>query len=107
MIRVAQNIPTLIFLLIATTLEVSGDALIRIAIYKHVGLTRIALMVTGATLLFGYGSRPLYHHSVHDLAGYQFVAFRTLPSLAIVAGGALIMAGGLIITFWRPEYSSK
>jgi small multidrug resistance family-3 protein len=55
MIRVVQNIHTLTFILIAATLEVSGDAVSRIGIYKHVGLARIALMATGATLLFGYG----------------------------------------------------
>ena len=43
------------FLLIATTLEVSRDAIVRLAIYNHVGLLRLALMVIGAVLLFGYG----------------------------------------------------
>jgi hypothetical protein len=28
--------------------------------------------------------------------------FRTLPSLPILVGGALILAGGAITTFWRP-----
>ena len=31
-----------------------------------------------------------------------FVAFQTLPSLPILAGGALIVTGGAIVTFWRP-----
>src|SRR5258708_40275761 len=31
-----------------------------------------------------------------------FVSFRTAPSLPILAGGTLIVAGGLIVTFWRP-----
>jgi hypothetical protein len=120
MIRVVQNIHTLIFLLIAATLEVGGDAVIRIAIYKHVGLARVALMMTGVLLLFGYGFSinlaPLEFREVVGLyiatlfviwQVINFVAFRTSPSLPVLAGGALIMAGGLIITFWKPEYSSK
>jgi small multidrug resistance family-3 protein len=114
-----QNIRSFIFLLIATTLEVSGDALVRMAIYNQVGLARIGLMVAGAALLFGYGFSlnlaPLEFRQVVGLyiatlfvvwQVINFIAFRTLPSLPIVVGGALIIAGGLLITFWRPEYSN-
>ena len=38
------------FLLIATTLEVSGDAIVRLAIYNHAGLLRFALMFIGAVV---------------------------------------------------------
>jgi len=44
-----QNIHPLVFLLTVTILEVSGDAIVRMAIYKHVGLVRIALVMAGAT----------------------------------------------------------
>ena len=114
-----QSIRSFIFLLIATTLEVSGDALVRMAIYNHVGLARIGLMVAGAALLFGYGFSlnlaPLEFGQVVGLyiatlfvvwQVINFIAFRTLPSLPIVVGGALIIAGGLLITFWKPEYSN-
>jgi small multidrug resistance family-3 protein len=30
-----------------------------------------------------------------------FLTFRTLPSPPILAGGALIVAGGLVVTFWH------
>jgi hypothetical protein len=33
----------------------------------------------------------------------NFVAFRTLPTLPIVVGGSLVIAGGAIITFWKPS----
>lgn len=115
-----QNIHTLVFLLIATTLEVSGDALVRKAIYNHVGLARIGLLVAGAALLFGYGFAinlpPLEFRQVVGIyiatlfvvwQIINFIAFRTAPTLPIVAGGVLIIVGGLIVTFWRPEYSSK
>ena len=32
----------------------------------------------------------------------NFVAFRTSPNLPSVVGGALVIAGGLLITFWKP-----
>jgi hypothetical protein len=53
--KTLQNIPPLVFLVIATTLEVSGDALIRKGIYNHGGLVRLGLFLAGAVLVFGYG----------------------------------------------------
>jgi hypothetical protein len=53
-----KNIPHLhpfIFLIIATAFEVSGDAIIRLGIYKHAGLLRLALMLAGGAALFIYG----------------------------------------------------
>ena len=110
-----QNLSPLVFLLIATILEVSGDAVVRKGIYNHTGLARIALMAIGAALLFGYGFSlnlaPLEFGQVVGLyiatlfvvwQIINFVAFRTLPSLPSVVGGALIIAGGLLITFWKP-----
>jgi hypothetical protein len=116
MIRGLQNVHPLIFLLVATTLEVSGDAVVRMAIYDSVGLARIGLMLAGAILLFGYGSflnlAPLQFGQVVGLyiatlfviwQIINYIAFRTLPSLPSVVGGALIIAGGVIVTFWRPQ----
>ena len=110
-----QNLSPLVFLLIATILEVSGDALVRKGIYNHTGSARIGLMVIGAALLFGYGLSlnlaPLEFGQVVGLyiatlfvvwQIINFVAFRTLPNLPSVVGGALIIAGGLLITFWKP-----
>src|SRR5476649_2056519 len=54
--KALQNIHPLILLIIATTLEASGDAVIRIGIYNHVGAIRVTLFFAGAALLFGYGS---------------------------------------------------
>ena len=56
MLKVLPNIHPLIFLLIATTLEVSGDAIVRIGIYGHDGIARAAFMLAGAVLLLGYAS---------------------------------------------------
>jgi hypothetical protein len=110
-----QGLPAVVLLLIATTLEVSGDAVVRTAIYNHAGLARAGLFVVGAALLFGYGSflnlTPLEFGQVVGLyiatllvvwQVINFVAFRTLPTLPIMVGGALIIGGGMIITYWKP-----
>jgi small multidrug resistance family-3 protein len=117
-ISVVRNIHPLVFLLIATTLEVCGDAVVRIAIYKHAGLPRVALLLAGAALLLGYGSAlnlaPLEFGQVVGLyiatlfvvwQLINLIVFRTFPTLAIAVGGPLIIAGGLIVTFWRPGFS--
>lgn len=105
------------FLIVATVLEVSGDAIVRIALHNHAGLTaaRIGLFVLGAALVFGYSTflnlAPLEFGEVVGLyiatlfivwQIVTFVFFRTLPTMPILAGGALIVAGGAIVSFWRP-----
>jgi small multidrug resistance family-3 protein len=117
--NILRHIPIWAFLLIATMLEVSGDAVVRMAIYNHAGLARIGLMLSGAALLFGYGFAlnlaPVEFGRVVGLyiatlfVVWQivaFVAFRALPNLPILIGGTLIVAGGLIITFWKPVISN-
>ena len=117
MINALQGVHALAFLLIATTLEVSGDAVVRMAIYDHVGPTRLGLFFVGALLLFGYGSflnlAPVEFRRVVGLyiatlfvvwQLINFIAFRTLPTMPILVGGALVIAGGAIITFWEPVH---
>jgi hypothetical protein len=111
-----QGIPAVILLLAATILEVSGDAVVRSAIYNHGGLVRLGLFCAGAVSLLGYGTllnlAPLEFGQVVGLylatlfvvwQVINFVAFRTLPTLPIVVGGLLVIAGGAIITFWNPS----
>jgi hypothetical protein len=33
----------------------------------------------------------------------NLIAFGAFPTPSILAGGALIVAGGLIVTFWQPR----
>jgi hypothetical protein len=116
--NISQSLSALGFLLIATILEVSGDAVVRMAIYNHLGATRVGLMLAGATLLFGYGfSLNLAPVEFRHVVGLyiaalfvvwqviNFIIFRTTPNLPILVGGSLIVMGGLIVTFWRPSYS--
>jgi len=110
-----QGIPAVILLLVATILEVSGDAVVRTAIYNHTGLARFGLFLGGAILLSGYGTflnlAPLEFGQVVGLylatlfvvwQVINFLAFRMLPTLPIIVGGLLVIAGGAIITFWKP-----
>jgi small multidrug resistance family-3 protein len=112
MFRVLQGIPIPLLLLIATTLEVSGDAAVRLAIYNHAGVIRIALLLVGALLLLGYGSfvntPPVDFARIVGLyiatlfvvwQIINFLVFRTLPGLPVWLGGVLIVAGGLVVTF--------
>ena len=112
--RVLGSLAPLAFLLIATTLEVSGDAIVRKALFDHVGLARIGLFLAGAVLLAGYGTflnlAPLEFGQVVGLyiatlfvvwQVITFIAFRTLPTPPILLGGAMIVIGGLVVSFWK------
>jgi small multidrug resistance family-3 protein len=114
MLGMLQSAPPLLLLLIATTLEVCGDAVVRLAIHNHAGPVRIGLFVAGAALLLGYGSflnlAPLSFGKVAGLyiatlfivwQVINFLVFRSLPTLPIVVGGALIVAGGAVVTYWQ------
>ena len=80
-------------------------------------LLMVALFLAGAVLLFGYGSflnlAPVEFRRVVGLyiatlfvvwQLINFIAFRTLPTMPILVGGALVIAGGAIITFWQPDH---
>ena len=114
MLKLLQSMNPLVLLLIATTLEVSGDAVVRIGIHHHGGLLRALLFFAGALLLFGYGTflnlapfefgRVVGLYIATLLVVWQFInyfAFKALPTLPILVGGALVVGGGLIMTFWR------
>jgi small multidrug resistance family-3 protein len=116
MLATLRALPPIVVLLIATTLEVTGDAIVRIALYDHPGVTsvRLGLFALGAALLFGYGSfvnltALEFRHVVGLYIAtlfvvwqvINFVFFRTAPTLPILVGGTLIVAGGLLVAFWR------
>ena len=105
----------LALLLAATLLEVSGDAIVRMGIYQHAGAMRFTLLLGGGLLLLGYGCclnlAPIEFGQVVGLyiavlfivwQVINFIAFRALPTLPVLCGGTLVVAGGLLITFWRP-----
>jgi small multidrug resistance family-3 protein len=96
---------TLIILVLAASLEVGGDALIRIGLRGQ-----SYLIAAGAVILFGYG--VLVNKSGLDfnrLMGVyiavffvvsqtiSLVLFKQIPDDRIILGGGFIVAGGLLI----------
>ena len=107
-----MDIRIFLFLLLATSLETFGDAIVRIGIGQTAWLPRGALFLAGAVLLFGYGvSLNLAPVEFNRVVGLyiatlfivwqivNFVVFRTVPVAPVFLGGSLIVAGGLIVTF--------
>lgn len=102
-------------LIIATSLEVTGDALVRIGLGRNLAAVKGAYFLAGAVLLFGYGftlnTAPLEFHKVVGIyiailfivwQIISYLVFRSLPTVPILIGGTLIVAGGLIVAFWTP-----
>lgn len=102
------------FLILATAMETSGDAIVRLGIGHQSLAMKALLFVGGGLLLFGYGyalnSAPITFEKVVGIyiatlfvmwQVTSFVFFRTVPSLPVLAGGALIVGGGLIVAFWK------
>ena len=109
-----MDIKIFLFLIVATSLETVGDAIVRIGIGQAAWPQRAALFLAGAGLLFGYGFclnlAPVGFDRVVGLyiatlfVVWQitnFVVFGGLPQMSILLGGLLIIVGGLIITFWE------
>jgi hypothetical protein len=103
----------LLFLVIATSLETVGDAIVRIGMGQSGWLQRSALFLGGAGLLFGYGFclnlAPVEFGRVVGLyiatlfvvwQIINFVVFGNLLTMPVLLGGLLIVAGGLVVTFW-------
>jgi hypothetical protein len=112
--KLLTDMPVLVFLIIATALEVAGDAIIRKSLFEHAGPARIALFMLGTLLVAGYATflnlAPLEFGQVVGLyiatlfVMWQiitFLFFRSLPTIPILTGGILIVAGGLIVSFWK------
>ncbi len=106
----------LLFLIVATALETTGDAIVRKGLFQYQGMARAGIYLVGAAFLFGYGLflnlAPLDFGRVVGLyiatlfVMFQivnFVAFRSAPTLPILVGGVLIIAGGAIVSFWKPQ----
>jgi len=115
MLKTLQGVNPLLLLVVATVLEVSGDAIVRIALHERAGVARIGLWLAGAVLLSGYGTllnlAPFEFGRVVGLyiatlfvvwQLINFAFFRTLPTPAILVGGSFVVLGGAIITFWKP-----
>jgi small multidrug resistance family-3 protein len=102
------------FLLAATTLEAGGDAIVRNGLYTRTGFARLVMLAIGASLLLGYGVMlNLTPQPFERVVGLyiatlfivwqtiSFIAFGAVPSPPLLVGGAFIIIGGLIVTFWK------
>jgi hypothetical protein len=109
-----RSLTVLAALSLAALLEAGGDAIVRSGLHSQGVAQRIGLIILGGLVLTAYGvfvNTPQWDFG--KLLGVYVclfflsaqvinaIAFKTLPSLPIVLGGALIVAGGLVITFWR------
>src|SRR5277367_7152966 len=102
----------LVILFLAAVLEAGGDALVRSGLHAQALATRLLFFALGAAVLFGYGyvvnSPPwdfgrllgvyvVFFFVVAQLINWIF--FHQRPSGAVLLGGALMVAGGAVISF--------
>ncbi len=103
-----------LFVLLATILEATGDAVVRVALHQNSVAARIGLFLLGALALTLYGTSlnlaPVEFAQVtgiyiatlfvvFQIVNYLF--FHALPTRSVFTGGSLIVAGGLIVGLWR------
>lgn len=102
-------------LLLAAALEAGGDALVRAGLHSQSsGGRRLVFLLAGALTLFLYGCVVnLPRWDFGRLLGAYVAAFFVMaqliswlffgqkPTLPILVGGALIVAGGLVISLWK------
>ena len=99
---------------LAAFLEVSGDACFQSGLYQSTGATRGLWFLGGAAVLASYGffvnlpqwdfGKLLGVYVVLFFVIAQVVAkvrFHQAPTTPILVGGAFIVAGGLVMTFWK------
>ena len=99
-----------VILLLAAALEAGGDALVRYGLRGG----RVLGFVLGALVLFGYGvTVNLPRWDFGRLLGVYIVLFFVVSQILAVAvfdekipisrlvGGALVIAGGVVMTVWK------
>jgi drug/metabolite transporter superfamily protein YnfA len=100
-----------LLLLFAALLEAGGDALVRAGFQASTNGVRAGLFVVGGLVLFSYGyivnaqpwdfGRLLGVYVVFFFVVAQLISwiiFHQRPGAALLIGGALIVAGGIIIS---------
>jgi hypothetical protein len=111
---VGNPLGAMVMLAFAAFLEAFGDSLFQTGFYRSSGLGRVLALVAGAAVLASYGSVVnLPRWDFGKLLGVYVVLFFVVaqilnrvrfgqsPSVPIYVGGTLIVAGGMVIAFWR------
>jgi hypothetical protein len=101
-------------LALAAFLEAWGDSFFQVGFYRSSGMGRVLALGSGAAVLAAYGSLVnVPRWDFGKLLGAYVVLFFLMaqllnkvrfgqsPTPPIYAGGALIVAGGLVIAFWK------
>ena len=105
---------TFLFVLAATILEATGDAIVRVALHHPSTATRVGLFLAGGILLTLYGTSlnlaPVEFATVTGMyiatlfvvfQAVNYAFFRVVPTLSVAVGGVLIVSGGLVVYLWR------
>ena len=104
-----------LILLGAAVLEAGGDAIVRRGLHGAASpAARIGLIVVGGLVLLAYGiTVNLPPWDFGRLLGIyvtlfflvaqviNVVIFGVSPTAPVMVGGALVIAGGLVMTFWK------
>lgn len=111
---VANRVGLFTVLLLAAFLEAFGDSCFQTGLYRSSGVPRYMSFAGGAIILGFYGlvvNTPTWQFG--KLLGLYVVLFFLVaqilakirfnesPTPPILLGGSLIVAGGMIISFWR------
>ncbi len=111
---VANPVGTIVVLSVAAFLEAWGDSWFQTGFYRSSGAGRVAAIVAGSVVLALYGAAVnVPRWDFGKLIGVYVVLFfliaqllvrvrfGQMPTVPIYCGGALIVAGGLVIAFWK------
>jgi hypothetical protein len=109
-----HRLGALSLLALAALFEAFGDSLFQSGIHRAGGMSRVLFLVSGALILGLYGfTVNIPHWDFGKLLGIYVVMFflvaqvlakvrfNQAPTAPIYLGGTLIVAGGLVIGFWR------
>jgi small multidrug resistance family-3 protein len=111
---VANPLGAFAVLTLAAFLEAHGDSFFQAGFYRSSGAGRVLAFVSGTVVLALYGTVVnVPRWDFGKLLGVYVVLFFLMaqlqaklrfgqsPTVPIYAGGALIVAGGLVIAFWK------
>ncbi len=99
---------------LAAFLESYGDSYFQVGVHRSTGWSRVIALLAGVVVLAGYGLLVnIARWDFGKLLGIYVVLFFVMaqvlnkvrfgqsPTVPIYAGGVLIVAGGMVIAFWK------